>query len=486
MKPNERIILALDKSQRFTDENGWLHVAVSNISKAMVCPYNGSEIADIAQEAGVVVDPKRVYFLLRDPKELELGASTFNGLPLTDIHEPLSAEDLGVNPELKEVIVGSTGNEARFMKPYLQNSLVVWDAAAIKRIDTREQVELSCAYRWVLDMTPGTYEGVAYDGVMRKLRGNHVALVDEGRAGPDVLVADAKPKSHKEKSPMKKKLSPRAIAVRGALLGRIPLSLAADQKLKVTDLTPLVAAITAKAYKSQKAKLAEDIKATFAPRLAQDASLDDITDLLDSLEDGAGDEPEMGDDKKPPVPPVPPTCDDDDMSSDGDEAGKALLALLQAQNLPDEIMSQVAALLDKLSPAPAADGFPPAKKGTPVIPNPNDPKAGAIGKPAMDAAIRVAADATMQRMQAVRMAEDDVEPIIGRVRGQTTAEAVYKLALDHMKVDLEGLPPVAFGPLFQSLAANLSDEPAPVGPLALDSKGDEAYAKRFNPDRIRR
>ena len=34
--------------------------------------------------------------------------------------------------------------------------------------------------------------------------------------------------------------------------------------------------------------------------------------------------------------------------------------------------------------------------------------------------------------------------------------------------------------------ANLSDEPAPVGPLALDSKGDEAYAKRFNPDRIRR
>jgi hypothetical protein len=173
------------------------------------------------------------------------------------------------------------------------------------------------------------------------------------------------------------------------------------------------------------------------------------------------------------------------MSSDGDEAGKALLALLQAQNLPDEVMSQVAALLDKLSPAPAADGFPPAK-GKPVTPDPNDPKAATIGKPAMDAAIRISADATMQRMQAVRQAEDDVEPIIGRVRGQTTAEAVYRLALDHMKVDLEGLPAVAFGPLFQRLAANLDNEPAPVGLLAQDSKGDEAYAKRFNPDRIRR
>ena len=67
MKPLERIILALDKSMRRIDENGYLHVAVSNISKAMVCPYNGSEIMDLAP-AGVQIDPKRVYFLLRDPE----------------------------------------------------------------------------------------------------------------------------------------------------------------------------------------------------------------------------------------------------------------------------------------------------------------------------------------------------------------------------------------------------------------------------------
>jgi hypothetical protein len=483
MKPLERIILALDKSMRRIDENGFLHVACSNISKAMVCPYNGSEIADIAQEAGVVVDPNKVYFLLRDPEELAAGASTFNGIPLTYVHEPLSSEDLATDPEKKEIVVGAIGTDAMFVKPYLQASLVVWDAAAIQRIQTREQVELSCAYRWVLDMTPGTYEGVAYDGVMRKLRGNHVALVVEGRAGPDVLVADAKPKTHKEQSPMKqKKLSPRAIAVRGALLGRIPLSLAADQKLKVSDLTPLVAHLTAKEFKTQKAKLAEDIKKAFAPRLAQDADLDDILSLLDNLEDGSG-EADI-EDAKPAVVP-PPIAKDDDMTGDGNEAGQELLALLQAQNLPDEVMAQAAALLDKISPAaPAVDGFPP-KKGA-AVPNPNDTKALTVGKPAMDAAIQVAADATIARMQAVREAEDAVEPIIGRVRGQNTAEGVYKLALDHMKVDLTGLPSVAYGPLFQRLAQNMSDEPVDASFVAQDSKALDAYAKRFNPDRIRR
>jgi len=490
MQSRERVILALDKSMRTVDENGYLHVAVSNISKAMVCPYLGEEIADIAKEAGVVVDPNRTYFLLRDPEELAKAAPYFNGLPLLAGHEPLSAEDLAVDIEKKAMVVGATGNDAIFVKPYLQNSLVVWDAAAIQRINTREQVELSCAYRWILDMTPGTYEGVAYDGVMRELRGNHVALVDEGRAGPDVLVSDAKPKTPKEQSPMKqKKLTPRAIAARGALLGYLRPLLASDQALKISDLNPLVANITAKAFKTQKAKLAQDVKKTFTPRLAQDADLDDVLDLLDNLEDGEAEGPDIEDGKKPAVPPVPPTGDEDDMgedkgcTADADEAGKALLGLLQAQNLPDEVMSQVAALLDKLSPAPAAgDGFPP-KKGTAV--DPNDTKALTVGKPAMDAAIKAAADATVQRMQSVRLAEDEVEPLIGAVRGQTSPEAVYKMALDHAKVPTEGVHPSAFRPLVQMLLAKLDDEPV-VPTLGMDSKAEDSYAKRFNPDRIRR
>jgi hypothetical protein len=40
-------------------------------------------------------------------------------------------------------------------------------------------------------MTGGIFDGKSYDGVMRNIKGNHVALVPEGRAGHDVKVADS-------------------------------------------------------------------------------------------------------------------------------------------------------------------------------------------------------------------------------------------------------------------------------------------------------
>jgi hypothetical protein len=40
-------------------------------------------------------------------------------------------------------------------------------------------------------MTGGIFDGKSYDGVMRNIKGNHVALVHEGRAGHDVKVADS-------------------------------------------------------------------------------------------------------------------------------------------------------------------------------------------------------------------------------------------------------------------------------------------------------
>jgi hypothetical protein len=41
-------------------------------------------------------------------------------------------------------------------------------------------------------MTPGTSpEGEKYDGRMTQIVANHIALVEAGRAGPDVMVADS-------------------------------------------------------------------------------------------------------------------------------------------------------------------------------------------------------------------------------------------------------------------------------------------------------
>ena len=175
-------------SVRSKDENGFLHVALTPISKATVNPYLGREIEGSAAHG---FKPDSIYYGLRDPKELEKAADTFNGLPLLLEHHPTDAENLP-----KEWVVGSMGTDAVYEKPYLKNSMTVTDAQAIGYIEDGTAKEISCSYRFTPDFTAGTYteadgSEVHYDFIMRDIRGNHVALVPEGRAGHDVHVADS-------------------------------------------------------------------------------------------------------------------------------------------------------------------------------------------------------------------------------------------------------------------------------------------------------
>ncbi|QCE35649.1 DUF2213 domain-containing protein [Acetobacteraceae bacterium] len=170
-------------SVRFEDDHGIMRVATSPISKANVCPYYGREIP---KHTELGLDKEKIYNLYRHPDELKKGADTFNGIPLLKEHLPVNASSPPTNS-----VVGSVGSSATFSDPYLTNSLSVWDEEAIKKIKDNSQRELSCGYDYDADMTPGkTPTGDKYDGVMRNIRGNHVALVPEGRAGKDVLVQD--------------------------------------------------------------------------------------------------------------------------------------------------------------------------------------------------------------------------------------------------------------------------------------------------------
>ncbi|MBT0365381.1 DUF2213 domain-containing protein [Morganella morganii subsp. morganii] len=177
---------AFDKaSVRTYDDDGMMHVALTPISKSNVCIYYGKEIPD-SESLGL--EPNKAYRLLRDPEELRKAVSTFNNKPLLNKHIGVTV----IDPP-KEAIVGSTGERAEFDGTYLKNSLVIWDIDSILGVETDKQKEISSSYRYRLDMTPGEYEGEAYDGVMRDIVCNHVAIVPSGRAGPDVFVYDSKP-----------------------------------------------------------------------------------------------------------------------------------------------------------------------------------------------------------------------------------------------------------------------------------------------------
>lgn len=220
--------IAQDTARSY-DKDGRLHVAVSNISKATVNPYYGSEIPNYQQ---LGLEPKKVYYLLRDPEELEKAAPTFNNLPLLNKHIPVSADE----PQ-KEVIAGTTGSDTVFEDGYLKCSLAVWDAEAIAGIESGEQVELSSAYHYTADMTAGEFEGRHYDGVMRDIVGNHVALVDVGRAGRDVVVSDADP--FHERKTMKLKAGAKA-----RIQAAVQPLLAQDAELSPDELLQVIGSLT--------------------------------------------------------------------------------------------------------------------------------------------------------------------------------------------------------------------------------------------------
>ncbi|EMH4649283.1 DUF2213 domain-containing protein [Klebsiella oxytoca] len=179
--------LAFDRaSVRTIDANGRLQISRTNISKANVNAYYGREIPR-SEELGL--DPNKLYRLWRHPDELRKAAKTFNNIPVLSKHIP----DFPTDPP-NEFRVGVTHSNAEFDGTYLTVGMSIWDNSAIAGIESGEQRELSASYKYVADMTPGvTPDGEPYDGVMRDIFGNHEALVPDGRAGPDVLVADSLP-----------------------------------------------------------------------------------------------------------------------------------------------------------------------------------------------------------------------------------------------------------------------------------------------------
>lgn len=180
-------MLAYDKhslnSVRHYDENGFLHVDLCNITKEQVAPYYGWEIPGW-QELGLI--PNKIYYGYRPFEEIKKAADTFNNLPLLSEH----VED-GADKKNQNLRVGSLGTNVTAKEPYLTNSLAVYDEKAIKAIESGEKKELSSAYRYDPVFKPGFFDGQRYDFRMENIRGNHVALVKEGRAGSDVVVADS-------------------------------------------------------------------------------------------------------------------------------------------------------------------------------------------------------------------------------------------------------------------------------------------------------
>lgn len=415
-----KITLALDKSARRIDVDGRLHVDRSHISKANVCPYYGQEIPGW-QALGLKAD--KVYKLLRDPVELERGAESFARIPILSKHVPITVERISDDPELKQLIIGAVGSEVAFDAPYLDADLTFWDAQAIASIERDVVRELSCGYRYVPVMEPGEYNGEAYDGRMTEIVGNHLALVEVGRAGSDVVVADHNPFKQKETAIMKMTKLGKALFM--ALCAASP-TLAADSALPA-----LVGKANRKTFKRDEVR---------AKLLALDSELDG--EKLDSLVDA------LLDVEQDPTPTETP-------AAAADESPEEKVRALLAGKVDEATINSVCELI-----APSAAGDE----------EPDD----SVSKEEMETAMDALGAKLRKDFKEAEQARVDVRATVGDVLGMDSAADIYGFALDQMKVDRKGVEgTAALRALFKAASNNV--KPAPVH-IAQDAAG---LATRF-------
>lgn len=177
--------MALKKgSARVLDFNGWAEIKGNPLSKVGVFPYLGKQIHPD-------LEPEKIYNVYRPEEELSHPEciESFKLIPWIDEHSMLGAEDDGLTPAERKGVEGIIGEDVFFEDGYLKGNLKIFSEKLAKRIEKGKK-ELSIGYRCLYDIENGAYNGQSYDAIQRDIRGNHVALVTEGRAGPDVAVLD--------------------------------------------------------------------------------------------------------------------------------------------------------------------------------------------------------------------------------------------------------------------------------------------------------
>lgn len=174
------------ETSRQYDINGWPEIKGNPLSKVGIFDYPGFQISP-------ELDQQKIYKIYRPEDELNNPETidSFRLLPFTDDHEMLGDPEEGFTSAEEKGVHGVIGEDVYFEDGYLKANLKIF-SDALSDLISQGKKELSIGYRCLYDMTPGTYNGEHYDGIQREIRGNHLALVQEGRSGSDIAVLDQK------------------------------------------------------------------------------------------------------------------------------------------------------------------------------------------------------------------------------------------------------------------------------------------------------
>ncbi|CAH7181604.1 conserved hypothetical protein [Vibrio chagasii] len=169
-------------TKRIYDKNGYYEIEDNPIARSGIFQYLGREISPL-------LEPDKVYNVYRPPEELnnETTINSFRLCPWIPTHQMLGdgntpAENVGVQ--------GTTGERVYFDDGVLYSNIKVFGNQLKELVDT-DKKELSigvwCEYQIKAGISP---DGTPYEVIQKNISANHLASVEEGRAGAQVAVMD--------------------------------------------------------------------------------------------------------------------------------------------------------------------------------------------------------------------------------------------------------------------------------------------------------
>ena len=150
------------------------------VARTGIQEYTGREVGRPA------IDRVRLY----RPEDQVFSHDTlasFAHRTVTDDHPPQMV-DAG---NWKRHVVGMCGDSVARDGDHVRVPFTLMDAATIAKVKDGKR-ELSCGYTCDIEWTAGKLaSGETYDGIQTNIRGNHLAIVDRGRAGATCCIGDS-------------------------------------------------------------------------------------------------------------------------------------------------------------------------------------------------------------------------------------------------------------------------------------------------------
>jgi hypothetical protein len=204
-------VLRIDRGELSPPErmdNGWLRVD-GKIARVGIQEYEDA--------AG------KMHRELRIPEEVFDAASlrSFELVPVTNTHPPVLLDDRNC----RTFQVGQTGQAHRQDGDFVVATMMLTDADAILSAQAG-RTQLSNGYTCELDPTQDAElvkKWGTYDFLQRKIRGNHIALVDAARAGPEARIrldkaGNAVVASPGQRSPAQERIPMKTITLDGIVI----------------------------------------------------------------------------------------------------------------------------------------------------------------------------------------------------------------------------------------------------------------------------